>query len=219
MSTCRESLLDTRNKALEILAIGVQCPCPNKLYGFTLTFPVAHIIEHEDVCQFGPIDCPLNYRIKCNWTGPLTEIKGHVLHKHKDVFRSPYVRMFILTKTIVQKFNKDKEYADILLSNDNLFFGAYEVIVDAFYYVIQYSGPEIGSSQFKYKFVFECGAEGINVFNVASSYSMDVKGVYSTGKCVRLFCDTIERFIDEEKNLQFHVDILKVKDAHKIILL
>jgi hypothetical protein len=46
------------------------------------------------------------------------------------------------------------------------------------------------------------------VCNVASSYSMDVKEVYSTGKCVRLFCDTIDRFIDEDKNLQFHVEIL-----------
>jgi len=44
---------------------------------------------------------------------------------------------------------------------------------------------------------------------------MDVKGVYSTIKCVRLFCDTIERFLDEDKNLQFHVEVIGVKDAHK----
>jgi len=87
------------------------------------------------------------------------------------------------------------------------------------YYIIQYIGPEKGSSQFKYKFVLESGAEEITVRNVASSYSMDVKEVYSTVKCVRFFCDTIERFLDENKNLQFHVEILKDKEAHKIILL
>ena len=91
--TCREPFLNTRNKELEILAVRVEFSCPNKPHGCTLTFPIALIREHEDVCQFGPFDCPLNYRIKCNWTGPLTEIKGHVLHKHKDLLRSPYVRV------------------------------------------------------------------------------------------------------------------------------
>ena len=47
--------------------------------------------------------------------------------------------------------------------------------------------------------MLESWAEEIIVCNVASSYSTDVKEVYSTGKCVKLFCDTIERFLDEEK--------------------
>ena len=47
------------------------------------------------------------------------------------------------------------------------------------------------------------GAEEITVCNVASSYSMDVKEVYSMGKCVKLYCDTIERYLEEEKNLNF----------------
>jgi len=43
------------------------------------------------------------------------------------------------------------------------------------------------------------------VYFVASSYSMDVKEVYNMGKCVKLFCDTIERVLHEEKiyNPQF----------------
>ena len=50
-----------------------------------------------------------------------------------------------LIKPTVQKFKKDKIYIDILLSNDSLFFEAYDVARDAFYYIIQY----IGSSQMK----------------------------------------------------------------------
>jgi hypothetical protein len=113
--TCRDTLSDTRNKALEKLALPVECPCHNKPHGCTLTFPIALIREHEDVCQFGPFDCPLNYHIKCNWRGPLTEIKGHVLHKHKELLGRPYVRMLGLTKPTVRKFNEDKIYVDILL--------------------------------------------------------------------------------------------------------
>jgi hypothetical protein len=106
--------------------------------------------------------------------------------------------MWGLTKSTVQKFNKDKIYINILLSNDSLFFEAYYVARDAFYYIVQY----IGSSQFKYEFVLESGAEEIIVCFVASSYSMYAKEVYNMGKCVKLFCDTIERVLDEDKNLQ-----------------
>ena len=90
-----------------------------------------------------------------------------------------------------------------------------EIIGDAFHYIIQYIGPEKEASQFKYKFVLESGAEEITVCNVASSYSMGVKDVYSTGRCVKLFCDTIKSFLDEDKNLQFHLEILKDKKARK----
>jgi hypothetical protein len=89
------------------------------------------------------------------------------------------------------------------------------VVGDAFCYIIQDTGPEKEALQFKYKLVLESVAEEITVCNVASSYSMDVKEVYSTGKSVKLFCDTIERFINGNKNLQFHVEIIKVKDSHK----
>jgi len=88
--------------------------------------------DHEDVCQFGPSDCPLNNRIKCNWTGVLTAIKGHVILRHKEFEGRTYVRMLGLTEPTVQKFNKDKIYVDILLSNDNLFFETYKVVGDAF---------------------------------------------------------------------------------------
>jgi E3 ubiquitin-protein ligase SIAH1 len=210
---CREPISNARNRALENLALRVECPCPNKPHGCTLTFPIALIREHEVVCQFGPFDCPLNYGIKCNWTGPLTEMKGHVVQKHKDLLR--HVGISCLTKSAVRKFNKDNIYVDILLSNDNLFFEACEVVGDAFYYLIQYIGPEKEASQFKYKFVLESGTEEITVCSVASSYNTDVKEVYNTGKCVKLFCDTIERFLDEDRNLQFHIEILEVKHSSK----
>ena len=209
--TCREPLSDTRNRALETLALRVECPCANKPHGCTLNFPIALIHEHEDVCQFGPFDCPLNFRIKCNWTGPLTEIKGHVLHKHKDLLRRTYVRLLGLTKPTVGEYSKDTVCVNILLSNDNLFFETYEVVGDAFYYIVRYIGPEKEASQFKYKFVLERGAEEIAVCKVASSYSTDVKELYDTGKCVKLFCDTVESFLDDNKNLQFHIEIMKFK--------
>jgi len=43
--------------------------------------------------------------------------------------------------------------------------------------------------------VHKSGAEEIIVCNVANSCSMDVKELYNTGKCVKMFCDSIERFM------------------------
>ena len=203
--TCREPLSDTRNRALEKLAVRVECPCANKPHGCTLTFPIALLCEHEDICQFSPFNCPLNYCIKCNWTGHLTELKGHVLYKDKDLLRRPSVRRLGLTKPAVGKFNKDKIYVNILLSNDNLFFEAYEVLGDGFYYVIQYIGPENGGSKFQYKFVLQSGAEEITVCRVASSYSTDVKEVYDTGKCVKLFCDNVYKNPTKCNSLQIFI--------------
>ena len=155
----------------------------------------------------------LNIGLNATGQDLLTEIEGHVLHKHKDLLRC--VRTLGLTKPTVGKYSKEKIYVNILLSNDNLFFEACEVMGDAFYYIIQYIGPEKEASQLKYKFVLESVAEEIIVCNVASSYSTDVKEEYSTGKCVKLFCDTIERFLDEDRNLKFHVELLKFKEEPK----
>ena len=41
----------------------------------------------------------------------LNQIKGHVLHKLKDLLRHPYVRRLGLTKPAVGKFNKDKIFS------------------------------------------------------------------------------------------------------------
>jgi len=49
--------------------------------------------------------------------------------------------------------------------------------------------------------VLEIWAEEITVPNSASSYTTDVKEVYSTGKCVKMFCDTIGRFLIEDKHI------------------
>ena len=82
---------------------------------------------------------------------------------------------------------KNNKYVDFLLLNDKLLFEAYEVVRDSLYYILQHIGTEKEASQFKYKVVLESGAEVITVCNVASSYSTDVKELYSTGKCVKLF--------------------------------
>jgi hypothetical protein len=76
--TCREPLSGTRNKALEKLAVRVECPCRNKPHGCTLTFPIALIREHQYVCEYNPLVCPLRELVHCSWKGTFEEVKSHV---------------------------------------------------------------------------------------------------------------------------------------------
>ena len=62
----------------------------------------------------------------------------------------------------------------------------------------------------KYKFKLGKRSEKIGVCNNVSSYTVDVQGVYNTGKYVKLYCDKLERFLDENNNLKFSSEISKV---------
>jgi E3 ubiquitin-protein ligase SIAH1 len=204
--TCREKLSVTRNKALEKLAVRVECPCRNEIYGCTLTFPIALIREHQDVCEYDPIVCLLQNLVHCNWKGPFEEFKRHVTQKHKNWVTN----MSGMKEFLIKNFNKNKVYVRIIMLNDDAFQQHFEVRNGAVYYVIKYIGTAEKASDFKYKFKLGNTSDKISVCNVVSCYSVDVQEVYNTGKCVKLFYDTLERFLDENNNLKFSVEISKV---------
>jgi hypothetical protein len=109
--TCREPLSDTRNKALEKLAVRVECPCPNKPQGCTLTFPIVLIREHQDVCEYNPLVCPLRKVAHCRWKGPFEEIKHHVTQKHRNLVTN----MWGMTDVLIKKFHKNNVQVRIIL--------------------------------------------------------------------------------------------------------
>ncbi|GFG35084.1 hypothetical protein Cfor_05090 [Coptotermes formosanus] len=203
--TCREGFFQARNKALERLALKVECPCRNKQHGCTLTFPIALIREHHDVCKYNPFECPLRSFFHCKWTGTFKEVKHHVTQKHGNWVTD----MTAMTEVLIRNFNKNKVYVRIILLNDDMFQQHFAVIDNAVYYVIMYIGLEQKASQFKYKFKLENNTGKVSVCNIVSSYAADVQRVYNTGKCVKLYYDTLERFLDENKNLKFSFEVSK----------
>jgi E3 ubiquitin-protein ligase SIAH1 len=204
--TCRKPLLDTRNKALEKLATRIECPCMNKLYGCTLTFPIALIREHQDVCEYNPLACPLQEQVHCSWKGSFQEVKNHVIEEHK-VWAT---NMSGMTEFYIKNFNENIAHVYMFLLNDDIFHQRFEVIDRTVYYVIRYIGTSEKASEFKYQFKLITGSNEISVCNVVSSYSVDVQEVYNSGNCVKLYYDTLERFMDENSNLKFFVEISKV---------
>jgi hypothetical protein len=101
--TCREPQLDTRNKALEILAVRVECPSANKPHGCTLTFPIAPIRGHQDVYEYSPLVCPLRQLVNCGWKGSFKEVKHHVTQKHRNWVTNMSGMVEVLIKNFKQK--------------------------------------------------------------------------------------------------------------------
>jgi len=204
--TCRKPFFHIRNRTLEKLALRVECPCSNAPHGCTLTFPIALIREHQDVCEYNPLACPLRDFVHCNWNGTFKEVKHHVTQKHRN-----WVKILSgMTDNFIKNFNKNKVYVRIFLLNDDVFQQHFEVLNSAVYYVIKYIGAAEKASQFKYKFKLGEKSDKISVCCTVSSYNVDVQELYNTGKCVKLYCDTIERFLDENNNLKFYFGIFKV---------
>jgi hypothetical protein len=115
-----------------------------------------------------------------------------------------------MTDVFIKNFKKNKLYARIILLNDDVFQQHFEVLDSAVYYVITYIGTAEKASQFKYKFKLGIRSDKISVCNIVSSYTVDVQEVYNTGECVKLYYDTLERFLDEQNNLKFSFEISKV---------
>jgi len=204
--TCREPFYQIRNRTLEKLALRVECPCPNKPQGCTLTFPIALMCEHQDVCEYSPLVCPLQNVAHCSWKGHFKEIKHHVTQKH----RHWVTNISGMTDIFIKNFNKNKVYFRIFLLNDDVFQERFEVLDSAVYFSIKYIGTAEKASQFKYKFKLGISSDKISVCNIVSSYNVDVKEVYDTGRCVKLYYDTLERFLDKNNNLKFSFEISKV---------
>ena len=78
------------------------------------------------------------------------------------------------------------------------------------HYVIKYIGKAEKTSQFKYMFKLGIRSDKISVCNIVSSYNVDVQAVYNTGKCVTLYCDTFERYLDEKDNLKISFEFSNV---------
>jgi hypothetical protein len=115
-----------------------------------------------------------------------------------------------MTQVFIKNFNKNKVYFRITLLNDDVFQQRFEVLDSAVYYVVKYNGTAEKASQFKYKFTLGIRPNKISVCNIVSSYNVAVQEVYNTGNCVKLYYDTLERFLDENNSLKFSFEISKI---------
>ena len=83
--TCREDLIDVRNKFIEQFSKSFELACKYEDSGCASKFHLVRKKEHEKECRHGPHKCPFFIvdRVKCEWEGPSKQMKQHIRKEHK----------------------------------------------------------------------------------------------------------------------------------------
>lgn len=82
--TCRGSLGNIRNLAMEKVASNVKFPCKHSSYGCTASLLYTEKVDHEETCEFRPYLCPCP-GASCKWQGALELVMPHLMMSHKSI--------------------------------------------------------------------------------------------------------------------------------------
>ena len=107
--TCRVEFSEIRNVALENIARRQKYPCANRQSGCLELLSIEHIAEHNAVCVYGKIKCPLHLLQMCSWNVLKSNLKEHVNAAHSDYFvevSSFYIPQLSETLMIVTCFGE-----------------------------------------------------------------------------------------------------------------
>jgi hypothetical protein len=72
--------------ALENIARRLKYPCANRQSGCLDLFSIEHFAEHQAVCVYGKIICPVNLPNKCSWNGIKNDLEEHAKAAHPGYF-------------------------------------------------------------------------------------------------------------------------------------
>jgi len=207
--TCRQQFVNTRNLALEDLAGQVMYPCKYRSYGCTETFNHDKIAGHQATCRYSPQVCPVAKLAigNCSWTGSYSDIKGHLQENHPEVC-CEYVEGDF---KYIYQFSYMKFFRFIFAYNE-IFFSLFLTKNSIFYAVLLYVGPSENAAKYKYKveFVNEDNTEGVTVMHLTRSSGENMDDLYRSGKCGMLDFDVVSRLKDEQSNLKFKLEIIRI---------
>ncbi|KAK5639294.1 hypothetical protein RI129_011786 [Pyrocoelia pectoralis] len=82
--TCRGTLGNIRNLAMEKVANNLMFPCKHKQTGCRVSLGLNEKAEHEEICEYRPYSCPCP-GASCSWQGQLEKVMGHLQHVHKNI--------------------------------------------------------------------------------------------------------------------------------------
>ena len=208
--TCTEQFVRTRNLALEDLARQVKYPCKYRSYGCTETFNHNKIVGHQATCLYIPQVCPVAKLAigKCSWTGSYSDMKGHLKENHLEECWEYVEGDF----KFIHKITNEMKFFCFIFAHNEIFFLLFEVECDMFYAVLLYVGSPENAAKYKYKveFVNKDNTEGVTVMHLTRSFDEVLYRVYDLGSCGKLHYNVVSRLRDQEGNLKFKLEIIRV---------
>ncbi|KAG5890103.1 hypothetical protein JTB14_026474 [Gonioctena quinquepunctata] len=128
-----------RQHVYENFAQFVTYPCSNKKYGCEAVLNWNQVLDHEIVCMFQSMHCPLSHEDifpgkSCNWVGNVKKLNEHIEAVHKDCIVNPphydwvdaqqhnHIFFTIVSAqliTIVIKWDIENKYSCLIMINGN----------------------------------------------------------------------------------------------------
>jgi hypothetical protein len=144
----------------------------------------------------------------CGWTGSYNDIKGHLKEKHLEKCWE-YVEggtQFLCRLTDLVGFSA------FIFAHSEIFFPSFLENNNIFNVVVRYIGPAENATKFKYKmeFVNKDDTEGVTLMYLTRSADENLRGIYRSDSCGKLHYDVMSRLKDEEGDLMFKLEIIKV---------
>lgn len=207
---CQEPYLRGTNLTLEALARHVAYPCIYRAKGCQDSLPVNLILDHQENCRYGDFNCPvvLVGRKRCSWKSPLSEMKDHLLNKHKD-------DMCEGTGAYIRKkagLSPTGLYNEVIITFGEIFYLQFRGQDKNYYGFVKYIGPEVYAKQYRssISILSKDGNEMITACYVTSNCKVDNEDIITDGKCLKLHYDVVRKLLDEEGNMYTKVEISKV---------
>jgi hypothetical protein len=185
-------------------------PCKYRSYGCRASFSHDKIVGHQAKCLYIPQVCPVAKLAigHCSWTGSYSDIKGHLEEKHLEqcceYVEGDFKFLYKLTDGM-------KCYCFMFAYNE-VFLSLFQEREKIFYAVLLYVGPPENAAKCKYKveFVNQDDTEGVTVMHLTNSSGENLDELYNSGNCGKLHYDVVSRLKDENDNLKYKLEIIRI---------
>ena len=185
---CRAVFLETRNVALENIVRRQKYPCANKQMGCHDLLSIEHIAEHNAVCVYGKIKCPLNLYTTCSWNGTKNDLKEHTKSAHPGYF--------VEAST---SHSSSCRGSLAIISCFGELFTSYQIKKDGrLYGAVQLIGTSSEASKYKCEFnlLAANGIEQISKTFLVRSYAEDFETIFNSGTCFYLDEKAVKYFLE-----------------------
>jgi hypothetical protein len=188
--------------ALEGIARRLKYPCANRQSGCLDLFSIEHITEHQAVCTYGPIECPLHeVNVECLWKGFKSELREHAEAAHHRCIDGTTLSSICLENEM-----------RLLFCFDEIFLYHKQVRDGRFYCAVQLIGPSSQASKYKceFKLLALNSIEQISKTFTVRSYLEDFETIFSSWKCFRLDNVEVRNFVVDCR-LDLTIELSKVE--------
>lgn len=209
---CTGQFTDSRNIALEALAVKMKYPCINRMSGCIVTLSYNEREIHELHCKFRGFRCAME---KCLWMGPLEELKDH--WASKKMMSKPYQA----SNVCHTKIKASSYYVNIVEAYGSFFWFKCKLCNKRLYWAVQYIGKPNVAENFFYEIeVFRQGRtkRKILLSDYCQSIEMENEDLLKEGMCICISTELVEHFVSDDQlvyYMRIHPVVVKGSSGQK----